>query len=493
MASGDKLDGAQLIDFYRRMLLIRVFEERSAEQYMLGRIRGFLHLYNGEEAIAISSLQPDDYVVTHYRDHGHALAKGMDPNAAMAELFGKATGCSKGKGGSMHLFDLEKRFMGGHAIVGGQLPLSTGFALASKLRGDGDIALCFLGDGAINEGEFHESLNLASLWKLPVLFFVENNLYGMGATVEQMLAFHDEIYKFANGYKIPVCSHRRHGRAEGAGGHAGGDGPRARRQRPLLHRGDGLPLPRPLDGGPCRVPGQVRGGALADARPHHHLRHARSWTDGTATQEELDEIRSEVEEIIDAAVQFAEESPFPEPGRALRRRVRRHVSMAVITYREAVGRALREALQDERVFMMGEDIGRYGGAYAVTRGLLDEFGPERIRETPIAESGFTGAGAGAAMAGMRPIVELMTINFSLLAMDQIINHAAKVRYMSGGQLSCPAHRAHCHRRRRFRGSNALAEPGGLVRGRARAYAWPYRPLRTTCWAYSVRRCCRRTP
>ena len=142
-------------------------------------------------------------MVTHYRDHGHALAKGMDPNAAMAELFGKATGCSKGKGGSMHLFDLEKRFMGGHAIVGGQLPLATGFALASKLRGDGDIALCFLGDGAINEGEFHESLNLASLWKLPVLFFVENNLYGMGATVEQMLAFHDEIYKFPNGYKIP--------------------------------------------------------------------------------------------------------------------------------------------------------------------------------------------------------------------------------------------------------------------------------------------------
>ncbi|MDE2861773.1 MAG: pyruvate dehydrogenase (acetyl-transferring) E1 component subunit alpha [Chloroflexota bacterium] len=315
MASGDKLDGAQLIDFYRRMLLIRVFEERSAEQYMLGRIRGFLHLYNGEEAIAvgaISSLQPTDYVVTHYRDHGHALAKGMDPNAAMAELFGKATGCSKGKGGSMHLFDLEKRFMGGHAIVGGQLPLSTGFALASKLRGDGDIALCFLGDGAINEGEFHESLNLASLWKLPVLFFVENNLYGMGATVEQMLAFHDEIYKFANGYKIPSVRidgmdvlKVREATQEAIAHVRGGNGPFLIEAMAYRFRGHSMADPAEYrarseeERWRMRDPITTFGASLVDG--------------GTATQEELDEIRTEVEEIIDAAVQFAEDSPFPEP------------------------------------------------------------------------------------------------------------------------------------------------------------------------------------
>ena len=173
---------------------------------MLGKIRGFLHLYIGEEAIAvgsISALEPRDYIITHYRDHGHAIARGMDSNSIMAELFGKATGCSKGKGGSMHLFDVEKHFMGGHAIVGGQLPLAVGLALGSKYKGEGSAVIVYLGDGAVNEGEFHESLNLASLWELPVIFFVENNLYCMGAPVDQTLIFHDEIYKSANLYKIP--------------------------------------------------------------------------------------------------------------------------------------------------------------------------------------------------------------------------------------------------------------------------------------------------
>ena len=315
MALGDKPDGVQLVDFYRRMLLIRTFEERSAEQYMLGRVRGFLHLYNGEEAIAvgsISALQPHDYVVTHYRDHGHALAKGLDPAAAMAELFGKATGCSKGKGGSMHLFDIEKRFMGGHAIVGGQLPLATGFALASKYSGEDSLALCFLGDGAINEGEFHEALNLASLWKLPVIFFVENNLYGMGASVDQMLAFHDEIYKFANAYKIP--SARVDGMdvlkvleatQEAVAAVRGGEGPYLIEAMAYRFRGHSMADPSEYrarseeERWRTRDPITTFGTQLVD--------------DGTVSREELDSIGSEVEAIIDAAVQFAEESPFPEP------------------------------------------------------------------------------------------------------------------------------------------------------------------------------------
>ena len=151
----EKLDRNQVMDFYRQMLLIRVFEERSAEQYMLGKIRGFLHLYIGEEAIAvgaISTLEDRDYIVTHYRDHGHALARGMEPKVIMAELFGKATGSSKGKGGSMHLFDVSKGFMGGYAIVGGQIPIALGLALASRYKGEDRVVVCFLGDGAINEG-----------------------------------------------------------------------------------------------------------------------------------------------------------------------------------------------------------------------------------------------------------------------------------------------------------------------------------------------------
>ena len=191
------LDKGRVVSLYEQMLLIRRFEEESARQYMQGKIRGFLHLYIGEEAIAvgaISALREDDYVVSHYRDHGHAIARGLDPSAIMAELMGKVTGTSGGKGGSMHLFDVSKGFMGGHAIVGGHLPLATGLALAIKYRREERAVLCFFGDGAVNEGEFHESLNLASIWKLPVLFFLENNLYGMGTHVERTRAGGKDIY-----------------------------------------------------------------------------------------------------------------------------------------------------------------------------------------------------------------------------------------------------------------------------------------------------------
>ena len=168
MTSSTKLDSDLAANLFELMLLIRRFEEESARLYMLGKIRGFLHLYIGEEAVAagaIPPLQANDYVVTHYRDHGHALARGMDPKTIMAELMGKETGCSGGKGGSMHLFDIEKGFMGGYAIVGGQMPIATGLALAIKQRGEDRVVTCFFGDGAVNEGEFHEALNLAALWK----------------------------------------------------------------------------------------------------------------------------------------------------------------------------------------------------------------------------------------------------------------------------------------------------------------------------------------
>ena len=199
------LNKQQLADFYRQMLLIRRFEEACGRLYMQGKIRGFLHLYIGEEAIAVgtmAALRPDDYVIGHYRDHGHAIAKGMDPKIAMAELCGKATGSSGGKGGSMHLFDAEKHFMGGHAIVGGQMPIAAGLALASKYRKEDRITVCFFGDGAVNQGEFHETLNLASVWKLPILFLLENNLYGMGTHVDRSRAGGRHIYEAASAYDI---------------------------------------------------------------------------------------------------------------------------------------------------------------------------------------------------------------------------------------------------------------------------------------------------
>lgn len=187
------------------MLLVRRFEEKCAQLYGLGKIMGFCHLYNGQEAVStgaiMGALQPDDYVITAYRDHGQAISKGVDPKAIMAELLGKVTGTTKGKGGSMHIFDREKNFLGGHAIVGSHIPLAAGVAFASKYRGEKRVCLCFMGDGATNIGDFHEALNLAALWKLPVIYIIENNLYSMGTSVERSSAV-EELAKKALAYDM---------------------------------------------------------------------------------------------------------------------------------------------------------------------------------------------------------------------------------------------------------------------------------------------------
>ncbi|MGI4993534.1 pyruvate dehydrogenase (acetyl-transferring) E1 component subunit alpha [Halobacteriovorax sp. GFR7] len=179
---------SEAIEILNRMILIRYFEEACAQQYSAGKIRGFLHLYIGEEAIAstvIPLLKEEDQFFGTYREHGHALVKGLSANSIMAEMFGKKEGCSKGRGGSMHLFDTTKAFYGGNAIVAGQLPLAIGMAMANKMQGNDLISVCFFGEGAIAEGEFHESLNLAQLWGLPVLFVCENNYYAMGTALER--------------------------------------------------------------------------------------------------------------------------------------------------------------------------------------------------------------------------------------------------------------------------------------------------------------------
>ncbi len=188
----------------REMLLIRRFEEKCVELYSAGKIRGFLHLYIGEEAVAVGAMQslnPDDKIVSTYREHGHALARGISAGAIMAEMFGKSNGCSRGRGGSMHLFDAAKNFYGGNAIVGGGLPLAVGLALADKMQKKTAITACFFGDGAVAEGEFHESMNLAALWQLPVLFLCENNLYAMGTAISRYQA-QTNIARKADGYGV---------------------------------------------------------------------------------------------------------------------------------------------------------------------------------------------------------------------------------------------------------------------------------------------------
>ena len=194
----------ELNHFLYQMMLIRRFEEKTGEMYTKGRVRGFLHLYTGQEACAvgmINALDDHDKMVTHYRDHGHALARGLDPNRIMAELFGRSGGVSGGRGGSMHLYDVSKGFLGGYAIVGAHLPLAVGLGLAAKMKKESSVTLCIFGDGSVAEGEFHESLNLAALWKTPVVFFCENNLYGMGVPLQESLS--TGISRLAAAYNMP--------------------------------------------------------------------------------------------------------------------------------------------------------------------------------------------------------------------------------------------------------------------------------------------------
>ncbi len=309
------LPRSELLTMLRTMKLIRRFEERSAEHYGRGNIGGFLHLYIGEEAVAvgvISPLRDDDKIVTHYRDHGHALARGMDTAACMAELFGKATGVSGGKGGSMHFFDVEKGFMGGHAIVGGQLPLAVGLAFANRYRGEDSLVVCFLGDGAVNEGEFHESMNLASLWKLPVLFLLENNGFGMGTRVERASA-QPIIHRLADRHN--VRSHREEN----------GQDVFAVREAAL----DAIEYIR--DGnGPYFLEVMTyrfRGHSMADPIEYRQQHEVEPWLEldpirlfsdrllenDLTTTDEIDAIDEDVENEVNEAIQFALESPFPAP------------------------------------------------------------------------------------------------------------------------------------------------------------------------------------
>jgi len=201
----DDLDSDALHRFLYRMMLIRRFEERTMQNYMQQNIGGFCHIYSGQEGVAvggISALRDDDPLITAYRDHGYALARGMSPNYAMAELFGKRTGCAKGKGGSMHFFDKSREIYGGHAIVGGQLPLAAGLGFAIQYNNEDKVCLCYLGDGALNQGAFHESLNLSAIWRLPIVWVIENNFYSMGTHILRGTAMGDQLDKKAASYGI---------------------------------------------------------------------------------------------------------------------------------------------------------------------------------------------------------------------------------------------------------------------------------------------------
>jgi pyruvate dehydrogenase E1 component alpha subunit len=300
--------------WYESMLLMRRFEEKAGHLYIQQKIRGFCHLYIGQEALvagAITATRKDDNMITAYRDHAHPIGKGTDPKSIMAELFGRITGCSKGKGGSMHMFDAKNRFFGGHGIVGGQIPLGAGIAFAEKYLGTDNITLCYMGDGAVRQGALHETFNMAMLWKLPVVFIIENNNYAMGTSVQRTSNVHD-LYKIGHGYEMPSvqadgmnCEVVHETIAEAADRARRGDGPTLIEFKTYRYRGHSMSDPASY-----RTKDEVEEYKAKD--PIEQVLTA-IRKNKYATDKEIEEIEERIKQQVEECVKFADESPYPTP------------------------------------------------------------------------------------------------------------------------------------------------------------------------------------
>ena len=470
MIEEQELTKEELMTMLRQIMEIRALEDNISDLLNKALLRGASHLYAGQEAVAvgaISALRDDDLITSTHRGHGHAHAHGdkvastpearqSHYNKMMAEVLGRSGGYCKGKGGSMHIADVKHGNLGATGIVGGNLPVAVGAALAQKLQATDKVVLCFFGDGAANEGTFHESLNMASLWDLPVVFIAENNMYGMSVPWAKASKLPD-IAQRASAYDIP------------------GE---------VVDGMDALSMRRAV----TQAIERARSGAgptLIEAKTYRYYGHSHSDPRAYRTREEeahwrerdpikvlkgsmiavkmLDEAEFEtlgqsVKAKLNQAMLYSEASPEPDPkelttnvfapsrftpadyenDRRLRQAIRSGSVKRVISYSQALVEAMREEmLRDERVFVFGEDVGLYGGAYGATRGLFQEFGEWRVIDSPISEATIGGAAVGAAMAGMRPVAEIMYVDFTPLAMDQIANQGGKNRYMFGGETTVP--------------------------------------------------------
>jgi 2-oxoisovalerate dehydrogenase E1 component len=432
---------------YRQMLLIRRTEEQLAKCHQRGLIHGACHTYVGQEAIAVgvcTHLRADDVVFSTHRGHGHALAKGVTPEQLMAELFGRETGCSRGRGGSMHLFTPEVGLMGTSGIVGPCILQATGAGYSFKLLKTDRVGVAFFGDGAVNNGAFHEGLNLASIWKLPVLFVCENNQFATEVPFAYA-AGNDDVAGRGRSYGMPgelvdgndvqavaAAAQTALERARAGGGptllecrtyrtraHAEGMGDFTYRTREDVEQWKArCPIER------------LRAKLLADG----------------VSAADLAAVDAEVQELVAAAEAFAERSPWPDPSTATQHIYAepRAVPSAPptanreLTFMQATLEALSQEMErNPAIFVMGEGIGKRGGNFKTTAGLYDRFGSERLRDTPICERGFVGLACGAAMTGSRPVVDFMFADFVLDGLGEIINQIAKMQYMSSGRLKMP--------------------------------------------------------
>lgn len=432
---------ADLVEMHRRMLLIRGFEERVAVLYRDGEVPGFVHLSVGQEAAAVGAcwpLRPTDVITSTHRGHGHCLAKGLDPLGMFAELMGRDQGTNRGRGGSMHIADPKLGIFGANGIVAAGLPIAAGAAAAARLRADAGVVVAFFGDGAPAQGAFHEALNLAAVWQLPVIFFCENNGYAEfsptssqhGAPLERRAAGYGIRYLAVDGNDVEATAVVTE---EAVFAARAGRGPAV--VEALTYRWHGH-----YEGDPQRYrpPEEVRQWEVRDPL----LAHERRLREAGVRDDEIKALESSVSDRLDGALDAARrlarpsaasltdfvvhprparEEP-PPPGR----------DAPQFRTMDAIRAALEaELASDERVFVAGVDVGAGGNVFGLTRGLADRFG-DRVRDTPISETAIVGLAVGAAMAGMRPVVELMYLDFLGVCFDQLLNQAAKLPFMTGG-------------------------------------------------------------
>ncbi len=455
-ATGTDLTQDLLLRLYRAVQVIRQCEEQLARAHQRGLVHGACHTYVGEEAIAAgvcAHLRPDDVVFSTHRGHGHALAKGLPPRELVAELLGRETGCSRGRGGSMHLFAPEVGLMGTSGIVGPSILQAAGAGYSFRLLKTDRVAVAFFGDGAVNNGAFHEGLNLAGVWKLPVLFVCENNQF---ATEVPFASAAGNTRVAARGPLYGMPGHEVDGNdVEAVYEVAGAAVERARAGEgpTLLECKTYRTRPHAEGMGDFTYRTRVEVEEWKARCPILRLRQRLAGTaggNGQAGPQALDAIDAEVAGLVAEALRAAEAAPWPDPrtatshvyataapDRAARPEPRRGAGRDV-TFMKATHEALAEEMaRNPKIFVLGEGIGQRGGNFRTTEGLYDKYGPERLRDTPISERGFVGLACGAAMTGTRPVVDFMFADFVLDAVGEIVNQIAKMQYMSSGRIRMP--------------------------------------------------------
>jgi 2-oxoisovalerate dehydrogenase E1 component len=426
---------------HRRMLLIRGFEQRVAALYRDGEVPGFVHLSIGQEAAAVGAcwpLRPTDVITSTHRGHGHCLAKGLDPLGMFAELMGRDQGTNRGRGGSMHIADPKLGIFGANGIVAAGVPIAAGAAAAAQLRADGGVAVAFFGDGAPAQGAFHEAVNLAAVWRLPVVFFCENNGYAeFSPAATQHVA---SLAQRAAGYGVEWVGVDGNDVVATAGVMADVVASVRMGTGPVIVEAATYRWHGHYEGDPerYRSPEEVKEWEGRDPLPAHEHR----LRDAGVSDDEIKALESSVAEELDGAVEAARRLEEPAPSTLTDFVVRARPSVPepapvsddgpVFRTMDAIRTALEaELVADDRVFIAGIDVGAGGNVFGLMRGLHDQFG-DRVRDTPISETAILGLGVGAAMAGMRPVVEVMYLDFLGVCFDQLLNQAAKLPFMTGG-------------------------------------------------------------